>query len=48
MVQWLRLLVSTAGGTGSISSWGAKILHTAQHGKKRKKRMANSGTAYVL
>ena len=25
-VQWLKLCVSTAGGTSSIPGWGAKIL----------------------
>ena len=36
-VQWLRLRASTAGGTGSIPGWGAKIPHTTWHGQKIKK-----------
>ena len=27
----------TTGGTGLIPGWGAKILHTVQHGPKEKK-----------
>ena len=34
MVQQLRCHVSTAGGTGSIPGWGAKILCLTQHGQK--------------
>ena len=30
VVQWLRLLTSTAGDTGSIPSQGTKILHAAR------------------
>ena len=36
-VQWLRLHASTARGTGSIPSWGIKILHAAWRGQKKKK-----------
>ena len=33
-VQWLRLYVSGARGTGSITGWGAKIPQTVWHEKK--------------
>ena len=36
-VQWLGLLASTVGGTGSVLGWGTKIPQTMQHGKKKKK-----------
>ena len=36
VVQWLRLCASTAGGTGSIPGWGAKILHASQRSLKKK------------
>ena len=29
VVQWMGLCASNAGGTGSITVWGAKILHGA-------------------
>ena len=32
-VQWLRLCVPNAGGTGSIPSWGTKVPQAAQHGQ---------------
>ena len=35
-VQWLRLHVSTAGGTGLIPGLGTKILHAAWCGQKIK------------
>ena len=38
VVQWLRLHASTAGGVGSIPGQGTKILHTVQHGQKKKKK----------
>ena len=38
-VQWLRLCVSTAGGTGSIPCQGTKIPHAAQPKKKKKRYM---------
>ena len=31
VIQWLRLRVSTAGGTGSISGWRIKIPHVGWH-----------------
>ena len=37
VVQWLRLHASTAGGVGSTPGQGTKILHTVQHGQKKKK-----------
>ena len=37
MVQWLRICVSTAGGTGSIPGWGTKILACYMVQLKRKK-----------
>jgi len=38
-VQWLRLLTSTAGGSGSIPGLGSKIPSAAaQQKKKRRKR----------
>ena len=33
-VQWLRLHSFNAGSRASISGWGIKILHAAQHGQK--------------
>ena len=33
VVQWLRLHISTAGGTGLILSWGTKISNAAQCGE---------------
>ena len=35
-VQWLGLRASTAGGMGSIPSWGAKIPQAARCGSGRK------------
>ena len=32
VARWLRLCTSTAGGTGSIPGWRAKILHAAKCG----------------
>ena len=37
-VQQLGLRASTAGGTGSISGWGTRILHAAQHSQKKKEK----------
>ena len=37
-VQWLRLHVSNAGGSGSIPSQGTKIRHAVQCGQKVKRR----------
>ena len=36
VVQWLRLHVSTVGGTGSIPGQGTKIPHVEWHGRKKK------------
>ena len=36
MVQWLGLLDSTEGDTGSIPGQGTKIPHATQCGQKRK------------
>ena len=36
MVQWLRLLASTAEGTDSIPGQGTKIQHATQHDQKIK------------
>ena len=38
MVQWLRLLASTAGGAGSIPGQGTKIQHATQHDQKNKNK----------
>ena len=38
MVQWLRLHASTAGGVGSIRSWGLKIPQCSQKVKLKKKK----------
>ena len=40
VVQWLRLLASTAGGTSLTPGWRTKILHATCHGQniKEKKR----------
>ena len=37
MVQWLRLLASTAGDTGSIPGPGTKIPYAMQCSQKKKK-----------
>ena len=37
LVQWLRLLASTAGGMGLIPGQGTEILHVLQQKKKKKK-----------
>ena len=37
LVQWLRFLASTAGGTGLIPGQGTEILHVLQQKKKKKK-----------
>ena len=34
--QWLGLCTSTAGGMGSIPSWGTKILPAPRHGQEIK------------
>jgi len=34
VVQWLRLHMSTAGGTGSIPGWGTKIPHDTARKRK--------------
>ena len=41
MAQWLRRCTSTAGGAGSISGQGTKILHAMQTGQKKKKKLLN-------
>ena len=38
VVQWLRLHVSTVGGSGSIPDWGTKISHVTPLGQKKKKK----------
>ena len=38
VVQWLRLCTSTAGGTGSIPGWTAKIPHAMGYVQEKKKR----------
>ena len=35
MVQWLGLHTSTAGGMGSIPSWGANIVHATHCSQKK-------------
>ena len=42
VVQGLRLQTFTAGGTGSILSWGSKIPYVAQHGRKKIKVVAST------
>ena len=37
-VQWLRLHTSNARGAGLIPGQGTKILHTAHHSQKKKKK----------
>ena len=34
-VQWLRLCISTAGSTGLIPDWGARIPHATKHDQKQ-------------
>ena len=34
-VQWLGLHAPTAGGTGSIPSWGTKSPHATEHSQKK-------------
>ena len=43
MVQWLRLYISTAGGMDSIPGRGTKILRSAWHGQKKKKKIKSIG-----
>lgn len=38
--QWLELLISNAGGRGSIPGRGTRIPHTAWHGQNIKKKKA--------
>ena len=45
MVQWLRLLASTAGGVDSILGRGTKILNAAAL-PREKKKVFNRGTVY--
>ena len=35
VVQWFPILASTAGGMGSIPSWGTKTLPAAAHSQKK-------------
>ena len=42
VVQQLGLRASTAGGLGSIPSWGSKILQDARRGQKKKKKNARN------
>ena len=37
-IQWLKLLTTISGGTGSIPGWGTKILHAAWCGQKKKEK----------
>ena len=39
LVQWLRFLASTAGGTGLIPGQGTEILHVLQQKKKKSNRL---------
>ena len=39
LVQWLRLLASTAGGMGLIPGQGTKIPHILQPKKKKSERL---------
>ena len=41
VVQWLRLCVSTTGGTGSILGQGTKVSHAMWYGQKKKKSCGN-------
>ena len=43
-VQWLKLHTSTARSMGLIPSWGTKILHAMQRGKKKKKEKMHYDT----
>ena len=36
VVQWLKLHISTVGGTGLIPDHGTKILHATWHSQKNK------------
>ena len=38
MIQWLKLLASTAGGAVSIPGWGSKIPIATCSAKKKKKK----------
>ena len=38
MGQWLRLHVPSAGGTGPILGWKAKIPHVTGHGQEKKRK----------
>ena len=37
VVQWLRIQISNAGGTGSIPGWGMRMSHDTARKRKRKK-----------
>ena len=52
VVQWLRLNVCTAGGTGLIPAWGTKMPpHAAHHSQKKERggeeKEGNSESARV-
>ena len=38
MIQWLRIHIPNAGGTGLIPGWETKIPHSAQCDQKDKKK----------
>ena len=46
VVQWLRLHVSTVGGSGSIPDWRTKIPHVKPHGQKKKKKKVKYAFLY--
>ena len=48
VVQWLRLCVSTTGGTGSILGRGTKVLHAMWCGQKKKNLWESRGDGEPL
>ena len=47
-VQWLRLRATTAGGAGSIPSWGTHMTHGATKKKKKKRSGKSSNRSQFL
>ena len=47
VVQWLRLHTPNAGGMGSITGWGTKVLHAPWLGQKKKKKKNRNHYIYL-
>ena len=48
MVQWVRLLASTAEGMGSTPGGGTKILHAVQHGQKQTNKQTKKWSIHTV